>query len=234
MANRKKNELINAISDELAKAQGIQPKRVKDVAETVDEMLAEEMTEFPPNTARFVDLQEDASPFRAAEAARRNRLRIKREVLMLKGIGFTDMDVSLVTGISVNLLYKDFGDEIKKGALMQTAAVLRNLHSIATDPDHRGSTQAAIFWAKARAGWTETSRTEVTGADGQPLKMEVSQAKVLDSSKLSPDHREKLREILEAAIAQQVAPVQGQEIAGDEEATYESGSYAGTPDEDDE
>lgn len=231
MANRKKNELINAISDELAKAQGIQPKRVKDVAETVDEMLAEEMTEFPPNTARFVDLQEDASPFRAAEAARRNRLRIKREVLMLKGIGFTDMDVSLVTGISVNLLYKDFGDEIKKGALMQTAAVLRNLHSIATDPDHRGSTQAAIFWAKARAGWTETSRTEVTGADGQPLKMEVSQAKVLDSSKLSPDHREKLREILEAAIAQEASPIQKEEIAG-EEGVYES--YADAPGEDDE
>jgi hypothetical protein len=211
MARKKK--LADALQDELLRTTGIEPKKVQEVAQAVDGIMEDEMKPFATAETRNlpVDFREGISAFEVPRAVQRNKLRIKREILMLKGCGFSNEEVSLVTGVPEYTLMKQFGDEMKKGALLQTAAVLRNLHTIATDPTHRGSVQAAIFWAKARAGWTETSRTEVTGADGQPLKMEVSQAKVLDSSKLSPEQREKLREVMEAALAQEASAVASQE-----------------------
>lgn len=218
MARKKK--LGDALQDELLRTTGIEPKKVREVAEAVDGILEDEMKPFATSETHHVavDFRTGISPFEVPKAVQRNKLRIKREILMLKGCGFSNEEVALVTGVPRHTLEKQFGEEMRKGALLQTAAVLRNLHTIATDPTHRGSVQAAIFWAKARAGWTETSRTEVTGADGQPLRMEVSQAKVLDSSKLSPEQREKLREVMEAALAQEAsaAPSQEEEDAVEE------------------
>lgn len=209
---RRKN-LHDALQDELLRTTGVEPKKVTEIAQAVDGIMEEEMKPFEHAESRNlpVDFRDGISAFEVPRAVQRNKLRIKREILMLKGCGFSNEEVSLVTGVPMHTLTKQFGDEMKKGALLQTAAVLRNLHTIATDPTHRGSVQAAIFWAKARAGWTETSRTEVTGANGEPLKMEVSQAKVLDSSKLTAEQREKLREVMEAALAQEASAAASQE-----------------------
>lgn len=238
--SKNRTTLTDAIVEEALKSREISTRSVKELCETVDRMMEPETRDIDRAEAQdaeidstwdaareteesvrgeMVEWKDDANRFRGRISKRKEALRIKREVMALKGFGFTNEQVALMMGVSVNTLSNRYGEELKKGALIQNAAVLRNLHSIATNPEHRGSTQAAIFWAKARAGWTETTRTEVTGADGQPLKMEVSQAKVLDSSKLSPEHREKLREVLEAAIAQEAAmpPVSEEKIAVEEE-----------------
>ena len=230
---RRKN-LRDALEDEVMRSNGVEPKKVTDIAQAVDGIMEEEMKPFEHAESRTlpIDLSEKISPFQIPQLVQRNKLRIKREILMLKGCGFSNDEVSLVTGVPRHTLEKQFGEEMKKGALLQTAAVLRNLHTIATDPTHRGSVQAAIFWAKARAGWTETSRTEVTGANGEPLKMEVSQAKVLDSSKLTAEQREKLREVMEAALAQEASAAASR---GEEDAVEEEGiEWVDEPDDDED
>lgn len=234
MAKRK--NLADALQDELIRSTGIEPKKVAEIAQEVDGIMEDEMKPFAHTESVNlpIDFSEKVSPFQIPQLVQRNKLRIKREILMLKGCGFTNEEVSLVTGVPKHTLTKQFGEEMKKGALLQTAAVLRNLHAIATDPTHRGSVQAAIFWAKARAGWTETSRTEVTGANGEPLKMEVSQARVLDSSRLTPEQREKLREVMEAALVQEASDAASpnvSEIAVEEEEGIE---WVDAPDDGDD
>lgn len=246
--------LTDAIVEEALKTREIKTQTIQEICETVDRMMEPEFREIDrieeadaavdstwddirrqeeAIRGQMVEWKEDNSErFRNRLTKQRETLRIKREVMTLKGYGFSDDQVALVMGMALETLKKHHGDELKKGALIQNAAVLKNLYSIATDPGHRGSTQAAIFWAKARAGWTETNRTEVTGADGKPLKMEVSQAKVLDSSKLSAEHREKLREVLEAAIAQESMMPPEEKSAVEEEEGAEF--FEGDDDGDDE
>ena len=40
-----------------------------------------------------------------------------------------------------------------------------------------GNTAAAIFYLKTQAGWKETTRQELTGADGGPIKQETDDAR---------------------------------------------------------
>jgi hypothetical protein len=40
-----------------------------------------------------------------------------------------------------------------------------------------GNTTAAIFYLKTQAGWKETTRQELTGADGGPIKQETDDAR---------------------------------------------------------
>ena len=54
-----------------------------------------------------------------------------------------------------------------------------------------GDTASAIFYLKTQAGWRETSRTEITGANGGPIEGTI------DVTKLST---EALKELSRAAI----------------------------------
>jgi len=40
----------------------------------------------------------------------------------------------------------------------------------------REAVVAAIFWVKARAYWRETSAHELSGKEGQPIRIEISAA----------------------------------------------------------
>jgi len=40
-----------------------------------------------------------------------------------------------------------------------------------------GNLSASIFYLKTRAGWRETNRTELTGADGKPIQADVNSKK---------------------------------------------------------
>ncbi len=223
-----KKTLTDAIVEQALETQGKRNHTIEEIVEIADGMLEEDRQQIESGTDVVVPA---ALPWKSGNGsggkstftryerkeAARERLRMKREIIALRGYGFTVQQVALVTGINEGALVKEYKSELERGALIQNAAVLKNLYSIATDPSHRNSAQAAIFWAKSRAGWTETSRHEVTGG----LNMQVSQAPVLDSSKLSADQREKLREIMEAAIAQrevfEAEPLQEEKIAGEEE-----------------
>ena len=65
--------------------------------------------------------------------------------------------------------------ELASGHIKANAKVAENLFRKATG-EGRESVIAAIFWLKARARWTESSAHELTGKDGQPIRIEISAA----------------------------------------------------------
>ena len=101
----------------------------------------------------------------------------RRMVEQLAGLGLPrDQIASLVLspatgkGISLNVLYKVFGDELQRGTAVVNAKIAGNLARIASSPDTTGAVvAAAIFWMKTQCGWREVQRMEHTGANGAPL-----------------------------------------------------------------
>jgi hypothetical protein len=59
-------------------------------------------------------------------------------------------------------LRKHYREELDVGLIWATARVAAALYRRALDDNHPGSTTAAIFWLKCRAGWKEPPR-EHTG-----------------------------------------------------------------------
>jgi len=107
--------------------------------------------------------------------------------------------------------------------------VADNLYNIATNPDHKSSAAAAMFWMKTRLGWRETNRTEVTGPDGQPLRVETT---AIDPRTLSAEQRDQLRDILMTAISNQATVVEGtSSVVGAEDPDDEEAEEADFPQE---
>ena len=79
--------------------------------------------------------------------------------------------IGKVIGISVETLVKYYREELDTSAAKANSIVARNLLQKATG-NGPTSVTAAIWWTKARMGWSE--RTEHTGADGGPLKIVVA------------------------------------------------------------
>jgi hypothetical protein len=77
-----------------------------------------------------------------------------------------------VIGITAKTLRKHFRHELDYGRDQANANVVANLYRQATKDDPKAIT-AAIYWTKAQMGWREASRTEITGADGGPAKIEI-------------------------------------------------------------
>jgi hypothetical protein len=69
-------------------------------------------------------------------------------------------------GITKKTLIKHFSEILESSEGKATAAVVAALFNNATK---RNNVAAQIFWMKARGGWRESNRVEMTGADGQPL-----------------------------------------------------------------
>jgi len=79
--------------------------------------------------------------------------------------------IAKVLQISLMTLHKYFREELDTSAAKANSNVARNLLQKATG-NGPTSVTAAIWWTKARMGWSE--RTEHTGADGGPLKIVVA------------------------------------------------------------
>ena len=68
----------------------------------------------------------------------------------------------------------------KNGKAKAVASIASNLIGQAK----KGNTAAAIFYLKTQAGWKETQKQEITGADGNPVEVDMSwQVEVIDPSK---------------------------------------------------
>ena len=61
----------------------------------------------------------------------------------------------------------------------------------------KGNPAATIFYMKSRCGWKETDRKEITGKDGEPVK--VDKVNQLDLSKLTLEQLDALEGIVNAA-----------------------------------
>ncbi len=86
--------------------------------------------------------------------------------------GLTRPVVAGLMGISPTTLRKHFREQLDNGDANATHRVAMGLYENATTPTPLypgGNVVAQIFWLKARAGWKETDRREITGADGEPV-----------------------------------------------------------------
>lgn len=89
----------------------------------------------------------------------------RRMVKALAAVGIRHEDIAAKIEISADTLVKHYKRELDDGRVDANAAVAKSLYEQAK----AGNTTAMIFWLKTRAGWKETERHEVTGADGNDL-----------------------------------------------------------------
>ena len=120
----------------------------------------------------------------------------RKQVSAMAGFGLKHDQIAKIIGISDETLRKYYSHELDVAESMMNAQIAQNLYSIANSKGP-GAITAAIFWLKTRAGWRETSRTEVTGKDGGAIEIE---SKVIDASALSAEQRESVRQALMAAL----------------------------------
>lgn len=90
----------------------------------------------------------------------------RRVVELAVAAGIPVVDIAALLGVSEPTLRKEFSNEIAVGHTKANAKIARRLFAKAMS----GDTACLIFWAKTRMGWRETSRTELTGADGGPIQ----------------------------------------------------------------
>lgn len=72
----------------------------------------------------------------------------------LSGLGIVQDDIARLVGISANTLREHYRAELDLGAVKANAKVAQNLFAIACKPTREGL-DAAKFWLRVRAGWSE-------------------------------------------------------------------------------
>ncbi len=82
-------------------------------------------------------------------------------VKALAAYGVLQSEISKVIGVDDKTLRKHFRDELDTGSTRANAKVAESLFKRATG-DGPSSVTAAIFWLKARAGWSE-AKAEAPG-----------------------------------------------------------------------
>ena len=93
----------------------------------------------------------------------------RRQVEAMAGYGVPEADIAGMIGIDPKTLRKHYRQELDQGHTKANIKVAENLFKKATG-EGREAVIAAIFWLKARAGWKETSQTEISGPNGQPFE----------------------------------------------------------------
>jgi hypothetical protein len=129
---------------------------------------------------------------------------LRQQVLKCCGMGLTQNQIARIIGITKPTLHKYYRPELDLGEAQKTHEVSKNLFYMATNPDHKDSAKAAIYWLQQRSPeeWQKVKRVEHTGKDGGAIQTEIKVKQVVDSRMLTPDQRQALREILIAAAAQ--------------------------------
>lgn len=116
--------------------------------------------------------------------------------------GIPQAEIARSIGISEPTLRKHYRDEIDTAATKANARVAQTLYKMATDPSHKSCAASAMFWAKTRMGWRETTHVEMTGKDSGPIQHEAS---------VSDD----LRQALDAIAGKLAGGAGADEVAGD-------------------
>jgi transposase len=89
------------------------------------------------------------------------------QVKTLAAVGIRHEDIAAKLGISADTLVKYYKQELDDGRVDSNAQIGKSLYEQAK----AGNTAAMIFWLKTRAGWRETTRHEITGAEGNSLEV---------------------------------------------------------------
>jgi hypothetical protein len=96
----------------------------------------------------------------------------RRQIEALVGYGFSEAEIATVLAMKPEALRMHCSAELAAGGIKANAKVAENLYRRATG-EGREAVIAAIFWLKARANWCDTSVHEVSGRDGQPIRVEI-------------------------------------------------------------
>ena len=97
------------------------------------------------------------------------------QVKTLASVGTPQEQIAIVVGITKNTLLKYYRKELDTAMTMANAKVAQSLFQQAT----AGNTSAAIFWLKCRAGWVDTQKVEMTGANGGDINVTITR-RVID------------------------------------------------------
>lgn len=87
-------------------------------------------------------------------------------VKSMSAFGIPDYEIAKVIGITPPTLRKHFWQELEVGHIEANAKVAQSLFKKATG-DGNQAVQAAIFWLKARAGWSDKAPEETLGKKEQ-------------------------------------------------------------------
>jgi hypothetical protein len=112
----------------------------------------------------------------------------RRNVEAMVGFGVREADICRLilnpeTGRSINekTLRQHFGQEIDTGQIKANARVAESMYEMATKCENPSArVHAASFWLSRRAGWKETSKVELTGEDGAPIKIDHARERIAD------------------------------------------------------
>ena len=85
---------------------------------------------------------------------------IRKKVAALVGFGIPMEQIAPLVDLSMSTINKYYRTEIDSGTAQANAKIAQSLYTKALGDSH-GSVTAAIFWLKTRAGWKETSVSEV-------------------------------------------------------------------------
>ena len=99
----------------------------------------------------------------------------RKQVEALAGFGVSEADIAIVLAMHPAILRQLYSAELAAAAIKANARVAENLYRRATG-EGREAVIAAIFWLKARAKWAETSTHELSGKDGEPIRIVISAA----------------------------------------------------------
>lgn len=97
----------------------------------------------------------------------------KYQAEQMAAVGIPMMSIARVLGIQHDTMMKHFGEELEIARTKANYGVGRTLYEKAMDGDNT----CIIWWDKTRGGHSDTTRTEVTGANGQPLTLMVDAAR---------------------------------------------------------
>jgi len=103
----------------------------------------------------------------------------RAEIIALRSYGVPIKEVAAYIGIDDKTLYKYYREELENSAIKANANVGKFLYqaasgqALATGATHSDCVRAAMFWAKTRMGWKETTVQEHTGKDGTALQAPV-------------------------------------------------------------
>lgn len=126
----------------------------------------------------------------------------------MSGFGFTHEQIALALGIDPKTLRKHYSEVLAVGAVSASEKIVGALFSKAM----RGDVTAQIWWTKARLGWSEKSRHEITGPDGAPIRVDAGIAAIIVENKITEREivelvksktmtKEQLRKALQDALA---------------------------------
>ena len=91
----------------------------------------------------------------------------------LSGFGIPQDEIAKLLGIDPKTLRLHYTGQIELGGIKATAKVAQNLFTMACKPTREGL-QAAIFWLRVRAGWSEyTPRSPVPEPLGKKATAEA-------------------------------------------------------------